>query len=157
MAEIIELPLLERFSFRGNEKACAEVSTAFDITLPQQACTATTIGTRSALWLGPDEWLLIGNGFNLMPLNSPHALVDISHRQIAIQLSGNHAADMLNMACPLDLDETVFTVGMCTRTVFGKAEIVLWRRDVQAFHIEVWRSFAGYVLGLLDVAKKEHV
>jgi sarcosine oxidase subunit gamma len=38
---------------------------------------------------------------------------------------------------------------MCTRTVFSKADILLWRTAEEAFHIEVWRSFAGYVTGLL--------
>jgi sarcosine oxidase subunit gamma len=38
---------------------------------------------------------------------------------------------------------------MCTRTVFAKADIVLWRTREDAFHVEVWRSFAGYVIGSL--------
>ena len=38
---------------------------------------------------------------------------------------------------------------MCTRTVFAKAEIVLWRRAEQRFHLEVARSFAAYVHELL--------
>ena len=56
---------------------------------------------------------------------------------------------MLNAGCPLDLDLAEFPVGMCTRTVFAKADIVLWRTRADAFHLEVWRSFAGYVAGLL--------
>ncbi len=45
---------------------------------------------------------------------------------------------------------------MCTRTIFAKAEIVLWRTAPDAFRIEVWRSFAPYVLGLLDEAIMEY-
>jgi sarcosine oxidase subunit gamma len=48
----------------------------------------------------------------------------------------------------LDLGE--FPVGMCTRTVLAKADIVLWRTREDAFHLEVWRSFSGYVIGLLS-------
>ena len=47
---------------------------------------------------------------------------------------------------------TPFPVGMCTRTLFGKAEIVLWRMRADAWRIEVWRSFAPYVLGCLEEA-----
>jgi sarcosine oxidase subunit gamma len=39
---------------------------------------------------------------------------------------------------------------MCTRTVLSKADIVLWRTRADAFHLEVWRSFGGYVTGLLS-------
>jgi sarcosine oxidase subunit gamma len=83
----------------------------------------------------------------LAPL--PHALVDISHRQFAVEVSGPRAATILNGACPLDLDLREFPVGMCTRTVFAKADIVLWRTHANSFHVEIWRSFAGYVTGVL--------
>jgi sarcosine oxidase subunit gamma len=65
-------------------------------------------------------------------------------------VSGLHAPTILSGACPLDLDLGEFPVGMCTRTVFAKADIVLWRTQEQAFHLEVWRSFAGYVTGVLS-------
>ena len=48
-----------------------------------------------------------------------------------------------------------FPVGMATRTLFEKAEIVLWRIAPDSFHLEVWRSFAPYVWDLLDTVRKE--
>ena len=77
--------------------------------------------------------------------NVAHALVEISHRQVALQVSGPHASAILNTGCPLDLDLTAFPIGMCTRTMLGKAEIVLWRTGAAEFHLEVWRSFSDYV------------
>ena len=75
--------------------------------------------------------------------------VDVSHRQVALIVEGPQAVTMLNGACPLDLHPSAFPVGMCTRTVFAKAEIVLWRTGEQRFHLEVARSFARYVYELL--------
>ena len=54
---------------------------------------------------------------------------------------------ILNGACPLDLDMSAFPIGMCTRTVLAKADIVLWRIAEDAFHVEVWRSFTGTSTG----------
>ena len=79
----------------------------------------------------------------------PHALVDISHRQIALRLGGPHAADILSGACPLDLGIAQFPVGACTRTVFAKADVVLWRTAADTFQLEVARSFGAYVSDLL--------
>ena len=62
---------------------------------------------------------------------------------------------MLNAFNALDLHLDAFPVGMCTRTLFGKAEIVLWRTGEETFHIEVWRSFAPYLLGCLNEAARE--
>jgi sarcosine oxidase, subunit gamma len=85
----------------------------------------------------------------------PHSLVDVSHRQTALQVSGPGAAVLLSAGCPLDLDPSAFPVGMCTRTVLAKAEIVLWRTAEDIFHIEVWRSFAAYVSRFLAEAARE--
>jgi sarcosine oxidase, subunit gamma len=46
-------------------------------------------------------------------------------------------------------------VGMATRTLLGKAEIVLWRQAVDRFQIDVWRSFAPYVREFLSEAARE--
>jgi sarcosine oxidase subunit gamma len=78
-----------------------------------------------------------------------HSLVDVSHRQIGLIVSGPAAARALNAGCPLDLDVGAFPTGMATRTLFDKAEIVLWRRAATTFHVEVWRSFAPHVANLL--------
>jgi sarcosine oxidase subunit gamma len=125
--------------------------------------------SRATLWLGPDEYLLLdlaagddapgnaafANALEQALRDTPHALVDVSHRQFALEVSGAHASTILSGACPLDLDESAFPIGMCTRTVFAKADIVLWRTRSDAFHLEAWRSFAGYVGGLLHEIARE--
>jgi sarcosine oxidase subunit gamma len=42
---------------------------------------------------------------------------------------------------------------MCTRTLFGKAEVLLWRRAAEEYHLEVGRSFAEYIRGCLRSAQ----
>jgi heterotetrameric sarcosine oxidase gamma subunit len=46
---------------------------------------------------------------------------------------------------------------MGTRTLLGKADIVLWRTAADVFRIEVWRSFAPYVWACLEEARREHL
>jgi sarcosine oxidase subunit gamma len=74
---------------------------------------------------------------------------------VGLELSGPHAEWLLAAQCPLPLDASAFPVGMCTRTVFSKAEIVLWRTAPDTFHIEVWRSFSRYVVDLLTEIARE--
>ncbi|HZP20629.1 MAG TPA: sarcosine oxidase subunit gamma family protein [Bauldia sp.] len=163
---VVALPAFTRFIVRGSAKAAAAIGGAFGIALPVEACRAAGDGERSALWLGPDEWLLLapeGEGTDLFPLlqrslgAEPASIVDISERQLGISVAGERAADVLNAFNPLDLDPAAFPVGTVTRTVFAKAEIVMWRTDIAAFHIEVWRSFAPYVLGCLEEACREYI
>ena len=85
---------------------------------------------------------------------APHSLVDVSQRQIGLELSGANAALALNAGCPLDLGLGAFPVGAATRTMLSKAEIVLWRRETALFHVEVWRSFADYAVSFLAEAAR---
>lgn len=152
-----------RFSFRGDAIAADTAGKAFGVALPKVPLTSNANDSAAALWLGPDEWLLIGGGeaatmFGLMNGKEgyvPHALVDVSERNVALIVSGPKAARLINSQLFLDLDETVFPVGMATRTVFAKAEIVLWRTAPERFVIECWRSFLPYVAGLLVEAARE--
>jgi sarcosine oxidase subunit gamma len=86
---------------------------------------------------------------------APHAVVDVSHRQIAFEVGGPQASTALSAGCPLDLHIREFPVGMCTRTLLGKASIVLWRTGAETFHVEVWRSFADYASRFLAAAARE--
>jgi sarcosine oxidase, subunit gamma len=162
---LTSVPPATRFAFHGDAAARAAVHSIWGVAFSEEACRANTRTTRATLWLGPDEYLLLDFGtvepsagesastlFDALEramADVPHALVDISHRQFAFEMTGSHAATILCGACPLDLDLAQFPVGMCTRTVLAKADITLWRTRADAFHLEVWRSFAGYVTGVL--------
>ena len=154
------LPSAARHILRGAPAVLTAAGDALGLSLSMPACRVSLNGTRAALWLGPDERLLLGEEPSAPDTASrldaalrelPHSLVEVSHRQVALAIEGAHATTVLAAGCPLDLDGAAFPVGMCTRTVFGKAEIVLWRVAEDGFHLEVWRSFAAYVSG--DIAE----
>ncbi len=143
---------MARFSLRVSEAAAQSLG------LPAAINSSSSKTGQTAFRLGPDEFLLLLPEGESPAINiaEPYSLVDISHRQTAILLQGPHAAEMLNAGCPLDLDKTAFPIGMATRTMFMKADIVLWRTGTETFHIEVWRSFAPYVWSLLEVIGQEY-
>ncbi|WP_284759433.1 sarcosine oxidase subunit gamma [Agrobacterium sp. fls2-241-TYG-188a] len=149
-----------RLSLRARADAVAELSQTLDISLPQTPKTSTTSGLRAALWLGPDEWLVIDQGeSNLMEacasVTAAHSATDVSHRNVAMTVSGEGAEATLNAGCPQDLSLEAFPVGACSRTLFGKAEVVLLRVTEDTFRVECWRSFADYVFGLLEEGARD--
>ena len=158
-------PPRTRFSLRVELDAAAAHAAAAGLPISTVPCRAVSAGDWSALWLGPEEQLLIGPedasaGMKALVEKTLHglefSLVDVSHRQGFVEVEGPHAAAMINAGCPLDVDVREFPVGACTRTVFAKAEIVLWRRATDSFQVEVWRSFTPYVAGLLALAAAEY-
>ena len=156
-------PAATRLILQGGREAREAIASRWGVSLPEEACRALKSGSRASLWLGPDEHLLYDSTgadpriAELEAALAPHAhsLVDVSHRQVGLTVAGHNAELLLNGACPLDLDLAAFPVDMCTRTVFAKAEVILWRTAPQSFQLEVWRSFQGYVEGLLKEIGRE--
>jgi sarcosine oxidase subunit gamma len=144
-----------RISLRAKGADIAKLSAALDLVLPEKPKTSASSGLRQALWLGPDEWLVIDQGASdlieaCVASQAIYSATDVSHRNTAIIIAGAGAEAALNTACPQDLSLTAFPVGACSRTVFGKAEVVLLRVTEDTFRVECWRSFSSYVAGLLQ-------
>ena len=157
-------PSGSRLILQCDAAARSAAAAVWGVPFSEEPCRAQTLGERATLWLGPDEHLLWqASRQSALPISDleralathAHSLVDVSHRQVAIEVLGPHAATILAGACPLDLDEREFPVQMCTRTVLAKAEIVLWRTAPDAFHLEVWRSFQPYAQALLSEIARE--
>jgi sarcosine oxidase subunit gamma len=155
---------LSCWSLRVDVAAAASPMAAAALPLAVDVCRAATQGGWSALWLGPDEQLLVGPDSahtQLAPRLAAalegisHSLVDVSHRQAAIELNGPDATQLLAMGCPLDFDLAQAPVHFCSRTVYAKAEVVLWRQETERFQLHTWRSFLPYVTGLLALGSRE--
>jgi sarcosine oxidase subunit gamma len=160
---LAEAPLAARFILRGGDAVRVACGMVFGAEPPTKLGPAGEGDKSAALWLGPDEWLLIADGADAATVSgvlesvlegTAHSLVDVSHRQIGLIVSGPAAARVVNAGCPLDLGLKAFPVGFATRTLFDKVEMVLWRRAEAKFHVEVWRSFAPWLAASLAEAAR---
>ena len=147
--QLAVVPPATRVVLRGDGSSLAATGLT-----PPEPCRTTTSGSDTLLWLGPDEFLLLASDDSVV--RHPNS-INVSHRDTALTVSGPRAAWVINAFCALDLHLAAFPVGMCTRTVLAKAEVVLWRTAENTFRIEVARSFAPYVWACLEEARREFV
>jgi heterotetrameric sarcosine oxidase gamma subunit len=161
-ASLTLLPAATRLLVRADAAAAATLGAALGVLLGSVPGRAITSRDRGALWLGPDEWLVLAPAESGLAQRAalslgdvPASVVDVSHRNVAIEVTGTRAASCINGFNALDLDPQMFPVDGCARTLFGKVEVVLWRTAGQAFRIEVARSFAPYVWACLEEARRE--
>lgn len=150
-----------RLVLRAGGPARERIGEALGLDLARPVGTATAGEGMVALRLGPDEWWLLaeagGDPWLAARLADaagplPISVVDVSHRNLGFGLAGPAVEAVLAAGCPLPLDPIRFPVGRATRTLLAKAEIVLWRRGSDRFHIEVARSLAPYVVAFLGEA-----
>ena len=150
-------PAASRISLRGNAKGFEK---ALGFALPKKPKTSASKAGKHALWIGPDEWMVIDEknpDTSLIPKTSSKvfAAADISHRNAAVIVSGEGAENTLAAGCPQNLSLRTFPKGACSRTVLGKAEVIIYRTANDTFRVEFWRSFAPYVWTFLSEAAKD--
>lgn len=122
-------------------------------------------GTHRVFWLGPDEWLVVTSAPQSVEVaqglqqatSKMHASVnDLSGGQVALQLNGPRARDLLAKGCTLDLHPQVFKPGDCAQSGLAKANVLLGLADdAPTFVIVVRRSFSDYLCRWLARAGQE--
>jgi len=165
-----ETPFLGYFNLRGNPRQDGLVEVVrktTGVTLPELPNTSKSAGGCAALWLGPDEWLLVTpveEGFRvfdrlrqaLVSHGLESALTDISSGQTMFRLSGPSVKEVLAKGCSLDLDPDEFQPGQCAQTLLAKANALIWRRDESiSYDLIVRRSFAEYLALWIEDAAHE--
>jgi sarcosine oxidase subunit gamma len=144
-----ELPLQAHVDVRGD-------AAAIGIALPATPNTWIE-GPPAVLWLGPDEWLVVGEAAIVDELAIPGALAvtDVSDQRTILELTGPAAGDVLAQGCALDLHPSVFRPGDCAQTLLGRAGVILARHG-DGWWILTRRSFAAYTVTWLLDAMTEH-
>ncbi len=150
-----------RFSLRARPALRDVWNKELSLQLPETVCHSWRNDDVHVFTLGPDEWQIncpedkkqaIEAQLLKTADGAPYSLVDVSHRQLAFMVEGRRATSILSAGCPLDLDLAAFPVEKCTRTVFERASIMIYRQNADQFRFETWRSFAPYVLMILKNA-----
>ena len=134
---------------------------------PLEANTVKQAGDNRMFWLGPDEWLIVTPAGQQSALKAAllkaldgvfSSVVDNSSGLTMIEITGEHAADLLATDCPLDLHPGVFKPGQCAQTRLAKAGMTLAPKDDgSGFDVIIRRSFADYLLIWLLEARKAFV
>jgi sarcosine oxidase subunit gamma len=131
-------------------------TTAGTLGFPTEPNTATS-GGRDVLWLGPDEWLIVGvpgaarairDELEASLAGVHRSVVVVSANRAVIELAGPSRHDLLSSACPIDLHPRSWGDGQCAQSVFGAAQVLLHERE-GVTRLFVRPSFAGYVVDLL--------
>ena len=117
---------------------------------PVEPNTTAPVSSGTALWVGPDEWLVLGGREQEYPQAA--AIADVSANRVVFELSGEDAADVLAQGCSLDLHPSAFASGSCAQTLLARAQVILVRPDEARFLVLVRPSFAPYLRAWLDDA-----
>ena len=129
-------------------------SAPVSIGLPLEPNTWLANGNGEALWLGPDEWLVVGSPGTEDSISKaleraltglPHSLVDVSAARAILEVEPGVRVDLLPQGCSIDLHPRSWREGMCAQTLLARVPVILQERETGT-RIFVRPSFANYLV-----------
>ncbi|MFZ3598259.1 sarcosine oxidase subunit gamma [Streptomyces sp. BH104] len=163
-----ELPFLTQLTLRVTPGSAAATAVEGYLGYPlPDACRAHLDAEVKALWLGPDEWLLVA------PAGQAEVLVaglrsaigeefatvtDTSAQRTVLALSGPLLPDVLSQGYAIDLAPGKADAGTCHTTLLAQAGVTVVVREEgpEAVWLLVRSSFAGYLAAWLADACTEY-
>ncbi|HWM04129.1 MAG TPA: sarcosine oxidase subunit gamma family protein [Actinophytocola sp.] len=154
---LVDVPGMRELPFRTMVNVRTSATELLGVALPGPNRVAT-VGERAILWLGPDEWLVVGpDGDPLAAELTGESVVDVSANRTTIELSGPHARDVLEKGMSIDLHPRAFGPGQCAQTMLARAQVIVRQVDAEpTYHVLVRGSFAPYLADWLVDASKEY-
>jgi sarcosine oxidase, subunit gamma len=169
---IREMPFLTQINLRidpTDEATMQRLGSLLGFALPLTPNSVASAGDLRALWLGPDEWLVVGDqdhgktiqqSLRDVLAGAAASIVDASANRAVLQIQGGRARELLASGTPIDLHSRVFVPGRCAQTLLAKAHVIIERRNDHVFHLFVRPSFACYIAewmidaGYAEIANK---
>jgi sarcosine oxidase subunit gamma len=151
-----ELPFVPQFAVRVAPAKVGATTPLIGFELPGEPNTVAGDERLAALWLGPDEWLVVGLADEtelreaLAPVGG--SVVDVSANRTTLELRGPRARELLEFGCPIDLHPRVFGPGRCAQTLLARANVLIWHvadEPEATWRLFVRPSFAAYVAAWL--------
>ncbi|MGE0718199.1 MAG: sarcosine oxidase subunit gamma [Alphaproteobacteria bacterium] len=160
------LPLVGQITLRAGPEVASLVDVGLGLALPDAPNRVTSDGGRAAVWLGPDEWLLLVPRADVattiarleMALDGRHfAAVDTSAARLGLAVSGAAARAVLAKGCSLDLHPRAFGPGECAQTALARVPVLIVQRDTApTFWVFVRPSYAVFLARWLIDAATEY-
>ena len=164
MREITERGMIDLRGLVTDKKFMSAVKSVLGFDLPKAPRTSASWGDMKALWLSPDQWLILCTRSKttalLAELNATlgkiHSLaVDVSDMRSIIRLEGEGVRETLMKGSSLDLISDDYKPGTSRRLRFAEIAALLHVVEDNVIDLYVFRSYADYTWAfLLKAARK---
>ena len=162
--EITNRGMIDLRGLTTDRKIMSAAKSVLGFDLPKAPRTSAGFGDVRALWLSPDQWLVLCNGDKaselhaelVKELGSSHSLaVNVSDMRAVIRLEGEGVRETLMKGSTLDLTDGSYTPGTVRRLRFAEIAALLHVVEGSVIDLYVFRSYADYTWEfLLKAARK---
>ena len=164
--EMKEIKPIMKLIIRGKTKNfITAIGKSLNMILPIEANTSTSGETLTALWLSPDEWMLVSNDTvsedsnaydvednlinNISKVNLG-AVTDVSDQFVMINIKGSKVFDLLSTGSPFNFNEFRNKKGSVVQTILSQIDVVIHLTEINGVNLLVRRSFSEHLYSWLN-------
>jgi sarcosine oxidase subunit gamma len=159
--EMKEIKPIMKLIIRGKTKNfITAIGKNLNMILPTEANTSTSGETLTALWLSPDEWMLISNEtvnkntnayevednlINNISKANLGAVTDVSDQFVMINIKGSKVFDLLATGSPFNFNEFKNKEGSVVQTILSHIDVIIHLTEINEVNLFVRRSFSQHL------------
>jgi sarcosine oxidase subunit gamma len=163
--EMKEIKPIMKLIVRGKTKDfITTIGKNLNMILPIEANTSTSGETLTALWLSPDEWMLVSNetiseGTNTYEVEDNlinniskvklGAITDVSDQFVMINIKGSKVFDLFATGSPFNFNEFKNKKGSVVQTILSHIDVIIHLTEINEVNLLVRRSFSQHLYSWL--------
>ena len=163
---IKEISPIIKINVRGKKREfLTNIGKNLNMILPTEANTSSTSDKLTAIWLSPDEWMIVSNElankdinkydlyevlFNSISKTNLGAVIDVTDQFVQLELKGNNIFEIFSAGSPFNFNEFKEKKGSTTQTVLNHIDVILHHKDENIVNLFVRRSFAKHLYSWIE-------
>ena len=164
--EMKEIKPVMKLILRGkNKNFITAIGKNLNMILPTEANTSTSGEALTALWLSPDEWMLLSNNAVSVNTNTYEvednlinniskvnlgAVTDVSDQFVMINIKGNKVFDLFATGSPFNFNEFKDKKGSVVQTILSHIDVIIHHIEINEVNLLVRRSFSEHLYSWIN-------
>ena len=164
--KMAEIKPVMKLIIRGKTKDfITSIGKNLNMILPTKPNTSTVGENLTALWLSPDEWMLVSNKMINKDTNTYNiedklinniskfdlgAVTDVSDQFVMINIKGDKIYDLFTTGSPFNFNEFKNKKGSVIQTILSHIDVIIHLTEINEVNLLVRRSFSQHLYSWLN-------
>ena len=161
-----EISPIMKLNLRGKKREFfTVVGKHLDMILPTEANTSSSSSKLTAIWLSPDEWMVVSNEFieknnnsydleeslyNSISKTNLGAVIDVTDQFVMLELKGSKIYELFSSGSPYNFNDFREKKGSTTQTLLNNIDVIIQNKSENLVNLFVRRSFSEHLFSWIN-------
>ena len=161
-----EISPIMKLNLRGKKREFfTAVGKHLDMILPTEANTSSSSSKLNAIWLSPDEWMVVSNElikkntnsydleeslYNSISKTNLGAVIDVTDQFVMLELKGSKIYELFSSGSPYNFNDFRKKKGSTTQTLLNNIDVIIQNRGENLVNLFVRRSFSEHLFSWIN-------